>query len=77
MVDTPFGNYNPDWMVVIQEANEEHKLYFVAETKGTNDVDKLKFPEKEKVLCGKQHFEITDETLKYEVVDSLLALKQR
>lgn len=77
VVDTPFGNYNPDWMVVIQEANEEHKLYFVAETKGTNDVDKLKFPEKEKVLCGKQHFEITDETLKYEVVDSLLALKQR
>ena len=77
VVDTPFGNYNPDWMVVIQEANEENKLYFVAETKGTNDVDKLKFPEKEKVLCGKQHFEITDETLKYEVVDSLLSLKQR
>lgn len=77
VVDTPFGNYNPDWMVVIQEANEEHKLYFVAETKGTNDVDKLKFPEKEKVFCGKQHFEITDETLKYEVVDGLLSLKQR
>ena len=64
-------------MVVIQEANKELKLYFVAETKGTNDVDKLKFPEKEKVFCGKQHFEITDESLIYEVVDILLALKER
>lgn len=51
--------------------------YNLKHKQGANDVDKLKFPEKEKGFCGKQHFEITDETLKYEVVDSLLALKQR
>lgn len=51
--------------------------YNLKHKQGTNDVDKLKSPEKEKVFCGKQHFEITDETLKYEVVDSLLSLKQR
>lgn len=50
--------------------NQKHK-------QSASGLDKLKSPEKEKVLCGKRHFEITDETLKYEVVDGLLSLKQR
>ena len=74
-IDTPFGGYNPDWMVVIQKEGEEHKLYFVAETKGSTDEAQLKGNEKNKILCGKKHFIATQTDLKYEVVDKLITLK--
>lgn len=76
-IDTPFGGYNPDWMVVIQREGEEHRLYFVAETKGSLDDEQLKGLEKNKIFCGKKHFEVVDQELKYEVVDALMTLKDR
>lgn len=74
-VDTPFGGYNPDWMVVLKPEGEDFRLYFVAETKGTTDIDKLKPDEKNKILCGKKHFEILNNELKYKVVNTLIDLK--
>jgi type III restriction enzyme len=74
-VDTPFGGYNPDWMVVLKPEGEDFKLYFVAETKGTTDIDKLKPDEKNKILCGKKHFEVLNNELKYKVVNTLIDLK--
>lgn len=53
-IPTPLGNYNPDW-AVLMEQNGEKKLYFVAETKG--DGQELRETEKQKILCGKKHFE--------------------
>lgn len=76
-VDTPFGGYNPDWMVVIQREGEEHRLYFIAETKGSTDEEQLKGAEKNKIFCGRKHFEVVDTELKYEVVDALMTLKDR
>lgn len=76
-VDTPFGGYNPDWMVVIQREGEEHRLYFIAETKGSIDEEQLKGAEKNKIFCGRKHFEVVDTELKYEVVDALMTLKDR
>lgn len=75
-IDTPFGAYNPDWMVVIQEEGN-NRLYFVAETKGSEDESQLKGSEKSKILCGRKHFEIIDEEVKYEVVNSLISLKEK
>ena len=74
-VDTPFGKYNPDWVVVIQKDNED-KLYFVAETKGTSLTSELRGGELSKILCGRKHFEVVDNELKYEVVTSLKVLKE-
>lgn len=74
-IDTPFGKYNPDWVVVIQKDNED-KLYFVAETKGTTLTTGLRDSEKSKILCGRKHFEVVDNELKYEVVTSLKVLKE-
>ena len=74
-IDTPFGKYNPDWIVVMQNDNED-KLYFVAETKGTTLDTGLRFSEKSKILCGRKHFEVVDNELKYEVVTSLKVLKE-
>lgn len=74
-IDTPIGNYNPDWAVVLN-TNEGEKLYFVAETKGTENINDLKGTEKKKILCGRKHFEVIDTGIKYEVVKELKTLKK-
>lgn len=76
-IDTPFGGYIPDWMVILQREGEDHRLFFIAETKGSMDDDQLKGAEKNKIFCGRKHFEVVDDELKYEVVDSLLSLKDK
>jgi type III restriction enzyme len=53
-IDTPIGKYNPDWALVYEG---DEKIYFVAETKGTNKIDELTPVEKQKIKCGKRHFE--------------------
>jgi type III restriction enzyme len=55
-IETPIGTYNPDWAVYL-EKNDEHKLYFVLETKGTTDLYGLSTPERQKIRCGKAHFD--------------------
>lgn len=54
-IDTPIGKYNPDWAILIEKDGEE-KLYFVVETKGTDQLSLLKDSEKNKIRCGKAHF---------------------
>lgn len=54
-IDTPLGGYNPDWAVLIEKDGVE-KLYFVVETKGTDQISLLKDTEKAKIRCGKKHF---------------------
>lgn len=73
-IDTPIGTYNPDWAVVLNTDSGE-KLYFVAETKGTDNVNDLKGTERKKIFCGRKHFEVIDSGIKYEVVKELKALK--
>ena len=73
-VDTPHGKYNPDWIVVLQ-SEEEHKLYFVAETKGSSKDKDLRGTEKAKILSGRKHFKVLDTGVKYELVTALRELK--
>jgi type III restriction enzyme len=53
-VDTPVGEYNPDWAIV---KHGDDTLYLVRETKATRDVMKLRNSETDKVRCGTRHFE--------------------
>lgn len=55
-IDTPVGKYNVDWALVMQKDGQD-KLYFVIETKGTEDLDELRPLEKAKIKCAKKHFE--------------------
>ena len=73
-IDTPIGSYNPDWAVVL-DTEEGEKLYFVAETKGTDNINDLKGTEKKKILCGRKHFEVIDTDIRYEVVKEMKSLK--
>ncbi|WP_066895988.1 restriction endonuclease [Clostridium nigeriense] len=52
-IDIPLGKYNPDWAVFIEKNNEE-KLYFIFETKGSIISEDLRdwSPEHEKMGKG-------------------------
>lgn len=59
-IETPIGTYNPDWAVYL-EKNGEQKLYFVLETKGTDNLFMLREEERLKIHCGAQHFKALDD----------------
>ena len=50
-IQTPIGNYNPDWALI---KKNERTVYFVAETKSAGQ--ELKPSEKRKIKCGHAHF---------------------
>ncbi len=67
-IPTPIGNYNPDWAVVLKG---ERKIYFVAETK--SEGQELLKSEKQKIKCGKEHFNEFEEVV-YKQVSSVTGL---
>jgi type III restriction enzyme len=52
-IDTPIGEYNPDWAFVTER---EERLYFVRETKSTLDSQDRRIKENQKIHCGRRHF---------------------
>ncbi|MCG8893556.1 DEAD/DEAH box helicase family protein [Tenacibaculum finnmarkense] len=58
-IDTPLGTYNPDWAILWKDNNEE-KLFFVVESKGSTSLFDLRPKEKGKIDCGKKHFNALD-----------------
>jgi type III restriction enzyme len=55
-IDTPIGKYNLDWALVYEG---DKKIYFVAETKGTDNINDpcLSNIERYKIRCRKKHFD--------------------
>lgn len=68
---TPLGPYNPDWAVLVDK-DGERKLYFVLETKRENLQvaldDDLRQNEKDKIYCGRKHFEALGTDAQFEAV---------
>jgi type III restriction enzyme len=54
-IDTPLGNYNPDWAILF-EMDGQNKLFFVVESKGSMGYEFLRPAEQGKIQCGKKHF---------------------
>ncbi|ACC97788.1 Restriction endonuclease [Elusimicrobium minutum Pei191] len=52
-IRTPMGTYNPDWALIYKN---DKRIYFVAETKSTLSLDRLRTEEQLKIKCGKAHF---------------------
>lgn len=52
-IPTPLGNYRPDWAVVFEQ---DKRIYFVSETKGTEDANSLKPSELLKITYARKHF---------------------
>lgn len=55
-IDTPLGNYNPDWAIVFQD---DERVYFVSETKAENTLSgtHLTDIEKRKIKSARKHFD--------------------
>jgi len=74
-IDTPVGQYNPDWALVL---NGDKTLYFVAETKSTSEAEDpagelLRPIERMKLECGRRHFKQFEE-VQFRRVPNLRAL---
>ncbi len=60
-IETPAGNYTPDWAIVVEKVQDGvtfEKVYFVVETKGTNNIYELKTEEKIKIRSAEKRFEL-------------------
>lgn len=68
LIETPIGNYNPDWAVLIDNDGTE-KLYFVVETKGSTDAGQLRLFEDYKIQCGRKHFAALKTGVNYDVAN--------
>jgi type III restriction enzyme len=70
-VNTPVGDYNPDWAIVTVKRDSSgtesgEKIYFVIETKG--DVNNLRPSEQSKIKSATKHFEVIG--VKYHAVNT-------
>lgn len=68
-IPTPLGTYNPDWAVLV-ERDDQQKLYFVVETKGSAVASELRPREAAKIRCGQKHFEALETGVRYELADT-------
>lgn len=69
-VQTPLGDYNPDWALLWEQGGDT-KLYFVLESKGTLKKLSQRPLEYFKIKCGERHFEALQENMEYRVVTSI------
>ena len=69
-ISTPLGNYNPDWAILLNDNDGMEKMYFVVETKANIDSDSLRWLEKAKIDCGKEHFIALDSGVKFKEADN-------
>lgn len=76
VIETPVGDYSPDWAIVYQKPNDTVALYFIAETKWDKDAGDLNEDEHIKIKCAKKHFtavnDSTGETVKYAWVNGYM-----
>ena len=81
VIDTPYGNYSPDWAIVYKKADDCIRLYFVIETKHDKEKSGLSHIEDYKIKCGTLHFRaisaISDEKIAFHWVNSYNNFKEK
>ena len=79
VIDTPYGNYSPDWAVVVkEEAILDHRMYFIIESKFGKDASNLTEVERNKIeKCGKLHFKAVDKSIRFDWINSYNDYKKK
>lgn len=79
VIDTPYGNYSPDWAVIVkEEATQDHRMYFIIESKFGKDVSNLTEVERNKIeKCGKLHFRAVDKSIKFDWINNYNDYKRK
>ena len=75
VIDTPYGDYTPDWAVVVK-GEQKPQLYFVFETKIDKTWNDLMADEKAKIKCGIHHFKAIGGIDKFDWVDGFDSITQ-
>lgn len=73
VIDTPYGNYSPDWAIVCRKeslSSPELGIYFIVETKAGKQDNNLQEVECNKIQCGKLHFQAVSEQIRFDWVNS-------
>ena len=72
VIDTPYGNYSPDWAVIVkEEAVQDHRMYFIIESKfGKNSADLTEVERNKIEKCGKLHFKAVDKSVKFDWINN-------
>jgi type III restriction enzyme len=65
VIDTPYGEYTPDWAIIRHRAGEQVKLFFIVETKGSKEGDDLFGKENVKIKCGTLHFKAVADDVEF------------
>lgn len=80
VIDTPYGNYSPDWAVVCRKEGLEARavgIYFIVETKAGKDGKDLTTVERNKIHCGELHFKAVSDLVKFDWVNSYEDFKRK
>ena len=73
VIDTPYGNYSPDWAVVCRKdalKDPSIGIYFIVETKAGKTWADLSDVEKNKIHCGELHFQAVSNDTKFDWINS-------
>lgn len=73
VIDTPYGNYSPDWAVVCRKEgldSPELGIYFIVETKADKQYINLQEVEQNKIHCGELHFRAVSRQIRFGWVNS-------
>jgi len=80
VIDTPYGNYSPDWAIVCRKDSlnsPELGIYFIVETKADKQDMNLQEVERNKIQCGKLHFQAVSEQIRFDWVNSYEDFRQK
>ena len=72
VIDTPYGNYSPDWAVVCRKdalKDPSVGIYFIVETKAGKAWADLTEVERNKIHCGELHFQAVSKDTKFDWVN--------
>lgn len=72
VIDTPYGNYSPDWAVVCRKdalKDSTIGIYFIVETKAGKTWEDLTQVERNKIRCGELHFKAVSNNTKFDWVN--------
>ena len=73
VIDTPYGNYSPDWAIICKREALSDKnvgIYFIVETKAGKSWADLTEVEQNKIHCGELHFKAVSKDTKFDWVNS-------
>lgn len=70
VIETPYGNYTPDWAIIHKVDDHRAKLYFIVESKFDKERVNLTDVEKAKIECARKHFATVSSDVVFDWVNS-------